>query len=363
MAKLLKILVCASYKHAWNSIRPEAEIFVEMAKLGHEVTLMTQGDAEYCSRLRTHGIKVIDNYPKKKICFKTIKRIREELTADHYDICYAFNSKTIPNAAFACIGLNVKLVVYRGTTGGLYRHDPSAYLTILHPRVDGVVCVSEAVRNDVIRRVWKNKDDVITIYKGHRLDWYQVEPTDRSSLQLSSSHIVGVCVAHVRPSKGISILLQATHGVNNPDFHLLLVGSGFEPHFEEMKNSPMSDRIHYIGHRQDVPSIMRMADVQVQPSISGEGLPRTIIEAMANGTASIVTTTGGSPELIEDGKTGYIVPTNDVNALAVAINKMCASRESCQNMGVAAQQRLSEHFSSTVTVQKHLAFFNSLLAK
>ena len=168
----MKILVCASYLHAWNSLRPEAAIFIELARQGHQVTIMTQGESEHVSKLEECGIRVVDGYPKRKVCLDTIKKIRHELKTHDYDICYAFNSKTIPNAAFACIGFKVKLVVYRGTTGGLYRHDPSAYLTQLHPRVDGIVCVSEAVRQDVVKRVWKNKDNVVTIYKGHELDWY-----------------------------------------------------------------------------------------------------------------------------------------------------------------------------------------------
>lgn len=323
---------------------------------------MTQGDAEYVSRLQSHGIKTIACYPKSKICFSTIKAIRAELKSQHYDFCYAFNSKTIPNAAFACIGLKVKFIVYRGTTGGLYRHDPTAYLTILHPRVEGVVCVSESVRRDVVDTVWKNKDSVVTIYKGHSLEWYKVAPTERESLGLKDSDIVAVCAAHVRPSKGISVLLEATHHIDAENFHLILCGHGFEPHFEEMKSSPMSDRIHYIGHRSDVPSLMCMADMQVQPSISGEGLPRTIIEAMANGTASIVTTTGGSPELVEDGESGFIVPTNDPLALAQALNKLADDKARCEVMGEKAKQRLAEKFSSKVTVEKHLEFFQKILS-
>ncbi|MGF1874224.1 glycosyltransferase family 4 protein [Photobacterium frigidiphilum] len=357
----MRILVCASYMHAWNSVRPEAEIFIEMAQQGHFVTVMTQEESEYVDRLKAKGVNVIDCYPKRKICVDTIKRIRQELNNNNYDICYAFNSKTIPNAAFACVGVKVKLVVYRGTTGGLYRHDPSAYLTQLHPRVDGVVCVSEAVRNDVAKQVWKNRENVVTIYKGHELDWYDVEPTSRDSLGLADNDIVAVCAAHVRPSKGISVLLKATHSMTCDNFHLILAGHGFEPHFDEIKASPIADRIHYIGHRKDVPSLMAMADFQVQPSISGEGLPRTIIEAMANGTASVVTTTGGSPELVDDGITGYIVPTNDSDALAEAMNKMTSSKQVCIKMGDTAQQRLKHQFSSKVTVQKHLDFFCKLL--
>lgn len=358
----MKILIASSYHHAWNSVRPEAEMFIEMVNQGHEVTVATQGDAEYVKRFCDHGVKVIDCYPSGKICCKTIRTLHKELKGGDYDVCYAFNSKTIPNAAFACIGTKAKLITYRGTTGGLYRHDPSAYLTHLHPRVDGIVCVSEAVRQDVIKRVWKKPEQIKTIYKGHQLDWYLVPPTSREEFGLNDKHIIGICAAHVRPSKGISILAQATHYINNPDFHLLLVGSGYEPHLEEITNSPMAERIHLVGHRKDVPSIMAMADFQIQPSISGEGLPRTIIEAMANGTTSVVTTTGGSPELVDDGKTGYIVPTGDAKALAKAMNKLINDREKIAEFSQAAKHKLNTEFNAQQTVKKHLAFFESLQA-
>lgn len=357
----MKILIASSYHHAWNSVRPEAEMFIEMVRQGHQVTVATQGDAEYVSRFREHGVKVIDCYPTKKICSKTIKTLHRELKDGDYDICYGFNSKTIPNAAFACIGTRAKMVTYRGTTGGLYRHDPSAYLTHLHPRVDGIICVSDAVRRDVSQRVWKNRDNIVTIYKGHQLDWYSVAPTQREEFGLTDDDIIAVCAAHVRPSKGISVLVQATHQIDNPNFHLLLVGSGFEPHFDEIRQSPMADRIHLVGHRKDVPSIMAMADFQVQPSVSGEGLPRTIIEAMANGTTSVVTTTGGSPELVDDGETGFIVPAGDAQALGEAMNQLITDKNKIARFSAAAQKKLDTEFNAMETVRHHIAFFEKLL--
>lgn len=357
----MKILVASSYNHAWNSVRPEAEMFIQMVKQGHQVTVATQGDADYVARFRDHGIKIIDCYPTKKICPKTIRTLHHELKTGKYDICYGFNSKTIPNAAFACIGTQTKMITYRGTTGGLYRHDPTAYLTHLHPKVQGVICVSNAVRDDVRQHVLCNPKNVVTIYKGHQLAWYNVDPTTRDSFNLTDDDIIAVCAAHVRPSKGISVLIEATHHINNPHFHLLLIGSGFEPHFDEIKQSPMAERIHIIGHRQDVPSIMAMADFQVQPSISGEGLPRTIIEAMANGTTSVVTTTGGSPELVDDGKTGYVVPVGDAAAFAVAMNKLINDKNKIHQFSVAAKEKLDHEFNATETVRNHIAYFNRIL--
>lgn len=357
----MKILVASSYKHAWNSVRPEAEMFIGMVEQGHQVTVMTQGDADYVSRFNEHGVKTIDCYPDKKVSLSAIRTMKHELQRGQYDIFYGFNSRTIPNAIFASLGNPVKLVTYRGTTGGLYRHDPSAYLTHLNPRVDGIVCVSDAVRDDVRQQVWKNQDKVVRIYKGQQLEWYQVEPTKRETLGLSDNDIIAVCAAHVRPSKGIALLVEACRSVTAPNFHLLLVGSGFEPHVTDIQASPMAERIHLLGHRSDVPSIMAMADFQVQPSVSGEGLPRTIIEAMANGTPSVVTTTGGSAELVDNGKTGLVVPAGNMEAFAQAMNTMLADKQCLADLGQAAQAKLAAEFSSTETVNQHLTFFESLL--
>jgi glycosyltransferase involved in cell wall biosynthesis len=81
---------------------------------------------------------------------------------------------------------------------------------------------------------------------------------------------------------------------------------------------------------------------------------------MANATTSVVTTTGGSPELVIDGETGYIVKTSDAKAFADAMNKLISSKEKCMEMGQKAQGRLDNDFSAKETVKQHLAYFSGL---
>ncbi|HIF9259550.1 TPA: glycosyltransferase family 4 protein [Photobacterium damselae] len=360
----MRILVLSSYKDAWNSVRPEAEMFIEMVNQGHDVTIMTQGDSEYVSRFKEHGIHVIDCYPTRKICCHTIKAIRKELKAKHYDIVYALNSKTIPNAAFACIGFsNTKLISYRGTVGGIYRHDPSAYLTHLHPRVDGISCVADAVTESVRAKAYLSHNVIQTIYKGHDLEWYIAEKANRKSFGLLESDIVAICVANARKSKGVHVLLGAmTHLASISNLHLVLAGQGIDSkeNIQLALQSGMSDRIHFLGYRKDVPELMAMADIQVQPSISGEGLPKTIIEAMAMGKPSVVTTTGGSKELVDNNVTGFVVETGSEVALADKIAQLALSKEMQANMGNAAKQRLIDSFSIQATTLQQLAFFQRI---
>jgi len=137
----MNILIVAGSRGSVSQLRPEYESFIGMAEQGHNITIVIEPDSVYTPRLKELGINLLHCYPKKKVCRNSIRALRAELDRIDYDIIYATTSKTIPNAAFAAIGYRAKVVAYRGTTGGLYRHDPSAYLTILHPRGDGVICV------------------------------------------------------------------------------------------------------------------------------------------------------------------------------------------------------------------------------
>ncbi|ANO31848.1 glycosyl transferase family 1 [Vibrio breoganii] len=354
----MKILVLSSYIGPRNTVRPEAELFIAISKLGHEVTIMTQAEASYAKTCEQAGIKIIDNYPSKKICLRTIKLVHNELISGDYDICYAFDSKTIPNAAFGSIGTRAKVVSYRGTTGGLYRHDPSAYLTHLHPKISAIVCNSNAVQEDVQRRVWSKDVRVERIYKGHKVEWYQTEAALRSEFNLEESDIVAICACNVRPSKGISVLLKALNTIQHDNFHMLLVGNGYEVHKDEIESSPMKEHIHLLGHRTDVPKLMKMADFQVQPSVSGEGLPRAVIEAMAGGTPSIVTTTGGGPELVENRISGYVVEAGNSEELRNAIGSMIKNFKA---MGGSAKVRIDEHFNLKDSATQHIELFLRLL--
>ena len=360
----MNILIFGSADSSFNSVRPEAEIFIGMAGRGHNVTVVTHANTEYSKIFEQNGIKVIGHHPKHKISFESIAIIRAELRSKRYDIVYASNSKTIPNAAFACIGIPVKLITYRGTTGGLYRHDPSAYLTHLHPRVNGIICVAEAVREDVIQRVWKNKNNVVAIHKGHNLSWYNKPPADLSEFGITRDDLTIICAVNARPSKGITVMLEASNYLSDiSNLHLLLVGKNMdaEPYDSLIKNSKMCARIHVTGYRFDAPELIHASDILVQPSISGEGLPRAVMEAMGYGTPVVITTAGGGKEVVDDGITGFIVPTKDPEAIATKVRRLFQDDELALKMSKNCIEKLRTDLSSQRTVTRYIEYFESLL--
>ncbi len=360
----MNILACTSSDCSFNSLRPEHEIYISLAKAGHNVTIITHKNAPYKQLFLENNIEVIEEPVIKKISISSIKLIRKTIKQKSIDIVYATNSKSIPNAAFACIGLPAKLVAYRGTASGLYWHDPGNYLGTLHPRVDGIICVSKYVYQYVVSKKVLNNKSITTIYKGHELSWYNKQPADLSEFAIKKGDFTAICVTNARPHKGIHIALEATNILANiKNFHLLLVGNGMdkEPYKSLINNSKMKNRIHLAGYRNDAPELISASSILIQPSIAGEGLPRVVLESMAYGTPVVASANPGSMEIIDTGVNGCIVPVGDVSALADKVEKLHDSPELLKSLSENSSKVLQNKMSHSETVRKYIEYFESLL--
>jgi len=359
----MNILVLTPKGISFNSIRPEAEIYVSLAKAGHNVTVMTNKESKYIQRYLENNVKVIETEHKKKIDFKIIKKVKEVIKEAQIDIVFATSSRTIPNAIFACIGTKVQLVAYRGTTGGMYRHDPSAYINILNPRVDAVICVAEAIKTHLNKQVFTSSKKIVTIQKGHDESWYNQNSLDLKEFGTNTDNFNIVCVANVRPHKGLIYAIEATKYLSDiKDLHLLLIGSKMseEPYLSAIENSGMKDRIHLTGYRHDVPDIMAACDLLIQPSIR-EGLPRVALESIASGTPIVASNNEGNMEVVDDGFNGYLVPIKDSKAIAQKVRKLYNEPEKLQELSNNCIHKIQNEMSHQTTVKKYIEFFESLL--
>jgi len=360
----MNILVLTPKGISFNSIRPEAEIYVSLAKAGHNIIVMTNKESTYIERYLAHNVTVIETEHKKKIDFSIIKTAHNIIKDKNIDIVFATSSRTIPNAIFASIGTEAKLVVYRGTTGGMYRHDPSSYINILNPRVDGVICVAEAIKTYISKQVFTNSKKIVTINKGHDESWYKQNSLDLKEFGTSTDNFNIVFVANVRPHKGLIYAIEAAKYLSDiKELHILLIGSKIEqePYIAAIENSGMKDSITVTGYRHDVPDIMATCDLLIHPSIRKEGLPRVVLESIASGTPVIAAENEGSMEVIEDGFNGYIVPIKDSKAIADRVRKLYNSPEKLQELSDNCIHKIQNEMSHKTTVKKYIEYFESLL--
>lgn len=359
------ILVISDYR-AVASSRPEAEIFVRLAQLGHRIHIISHPDATYYNaRFRSMGIEVVERPPERKLSFQYINFLRGLLEKHQYDFVHAFNSKGLTNAVWALRGFKSKLIAYRGYAGQTHWYDPMMYLKYFHPRVDHIICVSADIATILARNMTGGKNKLSTIPKGHDPTWYAgINPADRAALGFSGEDILVTFLANVRPFKGLTYLLQATHLIpSDLPLRLLLIGKGYEaPAIQkEIAASPFRDRIHVLGFRTDAQAIVAASDGLVQVSTHGEGLSKSVVEAMFLGIAPIISDIPGNAGLAQDGYSGWVVPAKDAAAIARALSDMALHPEQRKIKGNHAREHMHQHFHINETVQQYEALYRQLL--
>ena len=116
------------------------------------------------------------------------------------------------------------------------------------------------------------------------------------------------------------------------------------------------------GERKDIPDVMRGLDCFVLPSL-GEGISNTILEAMSSGLPVIATAVGGNPELVDDARTGHLVPVADPGALARAIIALALTPEKARAMGNAGRKRIEAQFSIMAMIDSYQQIYDRLLGR
>jgi glycosyltransferase involved in cell wall biosynthesis len=295
--------------------------------------------------------------------------LRAALVAGSFDILHVFTNPAVQTAVFAVRGTRARLIAYRGIVGNVSFLSPISWLRYLNPRIDRIVCVADAVRDHFLgmRPAFLRvpAERLVTIHKGHSLGWYTAKPADLASVGVPPGAFAIVCVANYRPRKGIEVLVDAFERLPaEANARLLLVGHMDKaPLTQRIAASPARERIHVLGFRGDAPALVAACDVFVLPSIKREGLARSVIEAMAYGVAPIVTSSGGSPELVVDGESGIVVPPRDAEALARALERLRGDAPLRQRYGAAARERIRTAFDIETTIKKTYALYCELAGR
>ncbi|NPA44382.1 MAG: glycosyltransferase family 4 protein [Chlorobi bacterium] len=359
----VKILVISNYTDT-HTMRPEAEAFIKLKKVGFEITIMTKSGSYYFNKFKEEGINVIDFQPKKKNDKSEIKIIRDELLKGSYDIMHLFNNKAIVNGIAAAKKLPVKVVIYRGYTGNVNWWDPTAYTKVLHPRVDKITCLTDSVKNSIAKNLFFDKSKLITINKGHDVNWYNdIKVANLQELGIPKDAFVVVNVANARRMKGTKYLLKSTYYLpKDANIHFLIVGRGRDTkkHIKIAENSPNKDKIHFLGFRKDALSIVKASNVFALSSIKGEAITKSVIEAMCIETTPVITDISGNVGLVINKESGMVVPMKNPKAMADAILYLYNNQEDCVQYGKNARKHIDKNFNIERTVKEASEFFNSI---
>jgi len=231
---------------------------------------------------------------------------------------------------------------------------------VLLGRRDRVIGVGEAVRQALIHNEGIPSRRVDVIYNGIDLDAYDQRTDDsaevRREIGVGPDDFVVIQVARLDYLKDHVTAVETHKRVvaQRPDAKLVLVGEGPErPKIEEaIRSRGLEASVLLLGLRKDIPRLVRASDVFLLTSIS-EGIPLTLIEAMAARKPVVSTRVGGVGEVVEEGKTGLLAPSGDAQALAAQILILADDPDIRGQYGILGRRRAEELFSETQMMERY----------
>jgi len=215
-----------------------------------------------------------------------------------------------------------------------------------------IITVSHALGYEIISRERISPEKVVTIYNGISPEQF-CQSRDREYLQKTtgipaSDRVVGT-VARLASQKGVINFIRAAAQLSagSQGLAFLVVGEGplravLERESEARK---LKGKLFFAGDRQDVKKIMPCLDVFVLASLT-EGLPLTVLEAMACRRPVVASRVGGIPEIINDGVSGLLVNPGDVSALSSAVRKLLNNEGMSGRMGNEGHNRVVQLFTA-----------------
>jgi glycosyltransferase involved in cell wall biosynthesis len=230
-----------------------------------------------------------------------------------------------------------------------------------------MIALTDGEKNDYLKFDICKKDKIVTIHSGVDLERFfkaKIKKEEKKkTLGVNPNHPVVGTVGWLLPIKGPKPLLNAMKRIwqDHTDVELVFVGKGEleESLKEDAMNMGVSDKVKFLGWRDDVHEIIPIFDVFVLPSLN-EGMGRVLVEAMASGRPIVASRTGGIPDLVIHGQTGLLVSPEDESGLADAIHKMLKDPEKAKIMGQRGKAH-SKRFSVESMVAKIDALYTDLI--
>lgn len=334
------------------------EVVLNLATCGssrfrHEVATM-HGHGIYWDRLRQAGVKVHSLSPHKLLPFY-LASVPWRLLADKPDIlhCHLIPSNIIAKPLGALLG--VPVVINHDHTNDTLRADSRLLLALdrfSNRFASHIVAVSASCRDFLITRESIPTSDVTLV--PNAIDLRRFSPSAarrdqaRVELGLPASARVVAGVGRLNPQKNFSLFLDiaAQLAPRFPDLHFLLAGDGPEEKMLREKAAALgiSDRVTFSGYVADTRLVYLAADVLLMPS-RYEGLPMTLLEAMAMGLPVVASQLDGIAEVIGDGREGFLVPSDDASLFVERTAALLQGAELSSRIAQNARAKIEASFS------------------
>ena len=261
-------------------------------------------------------------------------------------------------------------IVIHGEHGTIQHNGKNIYIQRLFWNLTNkVLSVSDAHKRKLVNTIGCSSEKIKVISNGVDTEYFLVVKENdalRLSLGIAVEEVVIGTVGRLVPVKNQEMLIRSFAALKErcSNVKLILVGDGplKDKLVQLAVDLGISSSIIFLGRRADIPNILNMMDIFVLPSIC-EGMSNTILEAMSCGLPVIATDVGGNPEIVKRDVTGFLVPTNNKNALADAISFLVENPGRRKEMGFAGKKLVKTEFSLKTMVRNYEKMYKEMVAR
>lgn len=296
-----------------------------------------------------------------------VRRLARDLATDKIDIIHThdFYTNVFGMAAATLTSGSIKIASKR-ETGGMRSRGQEIVERIAFGRADAITVNAAAVR-DHLTAGGVSAGKIRIIYNGLDLSRFGLDPPSLESLGLAgfeNARLITL-VANLRHNvKNVPMFLRAAKSVTErvTDARFIIAGEGeMEPELTALAGSlGVADRTHFTGRCTDIPGLLSASYACVLTS-TAEGFSNSILEYMAAGKPVVATNVGGAAEAIVEGKTGYLVASDDDAAMAERLIELLDDGEKASRFGAAGGQVAIENFSIESRLAKTIKLYSTLI--
>jgi len=303
---------------------------------------------------------------------KTAVQIRDLIRRENVSIVHTFfETSDLWAAPVAKMSGCPLLVSSRRDMGILRTLKHRLAYPIVNRLFDRILTVSEEVRSYALNHDHLPPQRVETLYNGvdlEALDAKAAENSARLNLGINPTSVVVSTLANIRYVKGIDVLARAAARIRptHPDVVFLVIGAVLEPEtFRKLQalidSLGIKDNFRFLGARSNPFPILAASDVFCLPS-RNEGFSNALVEAMGSRLPCVATRVGGNAEALKEGVNGFLVESEDADAMADRILRLLRDPKLRRGMGQAARQTVESHFSMNAMMNRLADIYQELLA-
>jgi glycosyltransferase involved in cell wall biosynthesis len=363
----MNILILSTHFNTGGITSYISSIAKGLAQKNHRVYVITSGgDSE--KKLHDLGVEhiTLDIKTKSELSvkiYRNIPKVVKIIRQNHIDVIHAQTRVTQVLAAAVSAWTGVPYVT---TCHGFFK--PKLVRKIFPCWGKAVIAISGQVQDHLVNDLGCARKKIFFVPHGldaQREIWDERKKNDkRKELRLESGPVIGM-IARLSEVKGQDILIKAMKKVIGkfPNANLLLVGEGKfkDALLSLVKELSLEPNVFFLAVTQREQNILPLFDIFVMPSRQ-EGLGLSVMEAQAQGLAVVASDVGGLPTLIEDGKTGLLIPKENIEQLAQAIISLIEHPQKRAALGEAAYHFIAKNFPFENMINQTLDVYQKVIA-